>query len=136
MDRRTFLVASAAALGTPALANAGANDVDPATVLKALDNGETVFVDFYTDWCTTCRAQQRALQALKSENPAYEQSISFYSLNWDKHKSSDFAKSLRIPRRSTLVVLKGDQELGRIVAGTSQAQIKGLMDAGLAAATA
>lgn len=36
-----------------------------------------------------------------------------------------------IPRRSTLIVLRGDEELGRIVAGTSEAQIKGLMDKGL-----
>ncbi|MEO1780228.1 MAG: thioredoxin family protein [Pseudomonadota bacterium] len=135
MDRRTFILASAAALSAPAIASAK-TDVDPATVTQALANGETVFVDFYTDWCTTCRAQQRALQALKSSNPEYEQAILFYSINWDKHKSSDFAKQLRIPRRSTLLVLKGDEEIGRLVAGTSEAQIKGLLDAGLSVATA
>lgn len=135
MDRRTFILASAAALGAPAIASAK-TDVDPATVTQALANGETVFVDFYTDWCTTCRAQQRALQALKSSNPEYEQAISFYSINWDKHKSSDFAKQLRIPRRSTLLVLKGEEEIGRLVAGTSEVQIKGLLDAGLSVATA
>jgi len=135
MDRRTFIAATAAALGAPAMALAK-QDVDPATIRNALSKGETVFVDFYTDWCTTCRAQQRALQALKSENPKYEQAISFYSINWDTHKSSDFAKSLRIPRRSTLVVLKGNQEIGRIVAGTGKKQIQDLMDAGLSAATA
>jgi hypothetical protein len=36
-----------------------------------------------------------------------------------------------IPRRSTLIVLRGEDELGRIVAGTSESQIKGLMDKGL-----
>lgn len=39
-----------------------------------------------------------------------------------------------MPRRSTLVVLKGDQELGRIVAITSTDKIKALMDTALAAA--
>jgi hypothetical protein len=33
-------------------------------------------------------------------------------------------------------VLKGDKELGRIVAGTKKADIKALMDTALAAATA
>jgi hypothetical protein len=41
---------------------------------------------------------------------------------------------LNIPRRSTLVVLKGDQELGRIVAGTRKGDIKALLDRALQAA--
>jgi hypothetical protein len=36
-----------------------------------------------------------------------------------------------IPRRSTLLVLRGNQELGRIVAGTSATDIRQLMDRGL-----
>jgi thioredoxin 1 len=34
-----------------------------------------------------------------------------------------------------LIVLKGDKELGRIVAGTSKTKIKALLDKGLDAAT-
>lgn len=37
-----------------------------------------------------------------------------------------------IPRRSTLILLKDDAELGRIVAGTAKSRIKKLMDMGLA----
>jgi thioredoxin 1 len=43
------------------------------------------------------------------------------------------AQQLRIPRRSTLVLLKGREELGRIVAGTSKAEIKSLLDKAFAA---
>ena len=43
-------------------------------------------------------------------------------------------KELNIPRRSTLVVLKGDKELGRVVAETGRDKIKALMDTALAAA--
>ena len=46
------------------------------------------------------------------------------------------ADRLKIPRRSTLVVLKGKGEVGRIVADTSERNIKKLMDAALAAETA
>jgi hypothetical protein len=42
--------------------------------------------------------------------------------------------ALNVPRRSTLVVLKGDQEPGRIVAGTAREDIKALMDLALQAA--
>ncbi|MEM0944270.1 MAG: thioredoxin, partial [Pseudomonadota bacterium] len=51
--------------------------------------------------------------------------------DWDDFKGHSVTTSRGIPRRSTLLVLRGDQELGRIVAGTSQSQIKGLMDRGL-----
>jgi thioredoxin 1 len=36
--------------------------------------------------------------------------------------------SRKIPRRSTLVLIKGGEEVGRLVAVTSQAQIKALLD--------
>jgi thioredoxin 1 len=42
---------------------------------------------------------------------------------------------LNIPRRSTLVVLKENDELIRLVAGTQPKKIKHLMDTALAAAT-
>ena len=105
-------------------------------VEEELAAGKTVFLDFYTDWCTTCRAQGKAIRDLMAENPAYEANISFIKIDWDQHAQSSIATRLNIPRRSTLVVLKGDKELGRIVAGTKKADIKALMDTALAAATA
>jgi len=33
-----------------------------------------------------------------------------------------------VPRRSTLIMFKGGKEIGRVVAGTSTAQIQGLID--------
>ncbi len=136
MHRRTFLTSAAAlTLAGPALAGAG-TAYKPGLVDKELAAGKTVFVDFYTDWCTTCRSQERTINALKAANPAYEENISFIAVDWDKYATSDLSKRLKIPRRSTLVVLRGNEELGRIVAGTSKAQIKELMDAALSAATA
>ena len=136
MKRRTFLTSAAAlAFAGPALAATG-QAYRPGLVDEELAAGKTVFVDFYTDWCTTCRAQERAINALKADNPAYEESITFVSVDWDQHSRSDLAVRLNIPRRSTLVVLKGDQEIGRIVAGTSRSKIQELLDAALAVATA
>lgn len=134
MDRRAFF-ASAAALTVagPALAQV---DYVPGLVDKELAAGKTVFVDFAARWCTTCRAQERKINALKSDNPAYEANITFVRVDWDDHGNGELANRLNIPRRSTLVVLKGDEELGRIVAGTRTEEIKGLLDTALAAATA
>ena len=136
MDRRTFLItAAASSLALPAFAGAG-QAYTPGLVAKKLAKGETVFVDFYTEWCTTCARQQRILTKLKAANPDYEKNISFVSVDWDQHARSDLSKSLKIPRRSTLVALSGKEELGRIVAGTREGDIKALLDKSLKMAMA
>ena len=135
MKRRDFLLIAAASATLPRVAFA-AMDYTPGVVQKHLDAGDTVFLDFKTSWCTTCAAQERVINALKSENPAYEKNIVFVNVDWDQYSKAELSTRLNIPRRSTLVALKGDKELGRIVAGTSKAQIKGLMDTALSAATA
>lgn len=135
MNRRHFLATGAAAL-TLAPAAWAAAAYTPGLVQKELAAGKTVFLDFKASWCSTCAAQDRVIRALKADNAAYEQAISFIDVDWDRYGRSDLAQSLNIPRRSTLVVLKGNQELGRIVAGTSRRDIKALMDTALSAATA
>ncbi|MEM9351237.1 MAG: thioredoxin family protein [Pseudomonadota bacterium] len=135
MKRRDFLIATGAAVLVPMAAQAAWVDYAPGLVKERLAAGETVFLDVAAKWCTTCASQERTINALKSENPAYE-AITFVRLDWDDHKRSDIVAELNIPRRSTLVVLKGDAELGRIVAGTRRADIQALMDTALGAATA
>ncbi|MBV7394317.1 thioredoxin family protein [Mameliella sediminis] len=138
MDRRTFLAlsAGAATAALPLAAIAAPLAYTPGLVTKHLNKGDTVFLDFKASWCTTCAAQERVLKALKDADASYEANVTFIDVDWDDPASASLIKSLKIPRRSTLVVLKGDQELGRIVAQTSRASIKGLMDTALGAATA
>ena len=134
MLRRTFIATAAAFAAVPALAATG-QAYQNGLVEKDLKAGKTVFLDFYTDWCSTCRSQEKTISALKKDNPAYEKNISFIAVDWDKHSGSDLARRLNIPRRSTLVVLRGNKELGRIVAGTGKRDIKALLDTALQAAT-
>lgn len=136
MNRRAFVALSAATLTLPVLAHAAPEDYVPGLVEDHLKAGKTVFLDFKASWCTTCAAQERILTKLKAENPAYEQNIAFVNVDWDTYAKSSFTQGLKIPRRSTLVVLKGDGELGRLVADTREANIKKLLDTALAAATA
>lgn len=135
MNRRETLALGAAFALAPSLAQA-AIEYTPGLVAERLAAGETVFVDFTASWCTTCASQKRTITAFRQENPAYDAAVTFVDVDWDAYGNSDLAKTLAIPRRSTLVVLKGNQELGRIVAGTNKAQIKALMDTALAAASA
>ncbi|MDJ1008527.1 MAG: thioredoxin family protein [Paracoccaceae bacterium] len=137
MNRRSFLATALAFSLTPVGVRAGVGtDYTPGLVERELAAGKTVFLDFSAVWCTTCRAQERQITRLLDENPAYQQAISFVTVDWDSFRDADLTRRLNIPRRSTLVVLKGDAELGRIVAGTGKAQIKDLLDVALQAASA
>lgn len=136
MKRRDFLALSAATLTLPQAALASAIDYTPGLVDQRLDAGETVFLDFKASWCGTCKAQEKVINTLKSENPAYEANVTFINIDWDTYSKADLTRRLQIPRRSTLVVLRGDQELGRVVADTSRDGIKSLMDTALKAAMA
>ena len=135
MKRRNFLFTSAAFAAIPASAFATARDYTPGLVKTELAAGKTVFLDFTATWCSTCATQERVINALKAKNPAYEAAITFINVDWDTYKDAKLARDLNIPRRSTLVALKGNSELGRIVAGTSRKQIKTLMDLALQATT-
>jgi thioredoxin 1 len=134
IDRRSLLLGTAAAAmlaALPASAAAPFVDYKPGVIEDALSAGKTVFVDYAAWWCTTCMAQKRVIARLVEQNPAYAKSMLFVRVDWDDFGDQPVARDRNIPRRSTLLVLRDDKELGRIVAGTSEADIKALLDKGL-----
>jgi hypothetical protein len=68
---------------------------------------------------------------LRDANPAYDDAIAFYRVDWDEFGNGAFARSLNVPRRSTLVMFRDGAEVGRVVAGTREADIRALLDLGL-----
>lgn len=134
MHRRSLL------LSVPALFLAGPLRADdrtfytPGLAEAAMDAGEVVILDFWASWCSTCAAQERVIAKLMAENPAYSEKVRFIVVDWDQYGEGELSRALQIPRRSTLVALKGRQEIGRIVAGTGKAEIQALFDTALAAA--
>lgn len=138
MKRRHFLLLATSGMALsalPGLANTGRVFYTPGLAETAMAEGKVVFLDFWTNWCSTCAAQERIIADLRAANPAYDANITFITVDWDEYADSDLSRSLAIPRRSTLVALKGKTELGRIVAGTSPDEIQALMDKALGAAT-
>ncbi len=130
MKRRSFLAAVLAVVPLTAAAEKPL-DYTNGLVKDRLAAGETVFVDFTASWCTTCRAQGRVIARLREDNPIYDENITFVDVDWDRYGNERLSRELNIPRRSTLVLLRGDEELGRVVARTSQSDIQALMDLGL-----
>lgn len=135
MNRRDFMLLTAAVSTVPALGYASV-DYTKGLIERHLAAGDTVYVDFKTDWCSTCRAMARRLDVLREENPAYDKHIVFIDVDFDRWGGSSLTKKWNVPSRSTHLVLKGDQELGRVYAKSSARAIGGLLDIALEAATA
>ncbi|MEM9318037.1 MAG: thioredoxin family protein [Pseudomonadota bacterium] len=136
ITRRTFCLSTSAAAGltlAPGLAQAsGWIDYAPGLVDERLAAGETVLADFFATWCSTCRRQERVMDELRQANPAYDTAITFVKVDWDSYGRGDLASRLAVPRRSTLVLLRGERELGRLVADTRRNAIAGLLDRAVA----
>lgn len=137
MNRRLFITSAAGAaiaISAPTLLMAAGSDTldyEPGLIEEKLAAGDTVFVDYAADWCGTCKRQERIIGELRGANPSLDENITFIRVDWDIYGSADVATTRNVPRRSTLLLLKGDDELGRIVAGTSKDQIMSLLALGL-----
>lgn len=90
-------------------------------------SGAPYIINFHASWCPTCAAQQRVLDALQGENQAYA-AIPILRVDWDSFGNGELARNLAIPRRSTLVLMRGTSELGRLVAETRKEKIAELLD--------
>lgn len=126
-------IAGFAALSLLAAAPAFALTVTPytpAALAAAKASGKPFLIDFFATWCTTCRAQERVIEGLIEANPAYG-AVPIIRVDWDEHERGELVRSMAIPRRSTLVVMQGDMELGRLVAETGKDAIAALLELAL-----
>ena len=129
MKRRTFISLVAGLALAPSLAFSQAPiEYTPGLIKQKLAEGKTVLVDYAAVWCSTCKRQERIIEQLRESNPEYNKNITFVRVDWDVYSTEPVTEDRNIPRRSTLVLLRGDKELGRIVAGYN---IKPLLDKGL-----
>jgi len=70
------------------------------------------------------------VRALLDQNPAYR-AVTVMRVDWDSHRDADIVRELGVPRRSTLVMFRGGEEVGRVVARVSAEDIEPLFEAAL-----
>ena len=75
----------------------------------AKSSGKTIALEFFAPWCPTCRAQDKALEAL-SNQPAF-QNVVFLKADYDEE--TELKKELSVIAQSTLIVFKGTKEINR-----------------------
>ena len=85
-----------------AAAWAGELPYDKVAFDKAVAEGKPVIVDFFADWCPTCKAQKPHVQALLGEPKMKD--VTLFVADYDKEK--DLKKALRVTQQSTFVVFK------------------------------
>jgi thioredoxin 1 len=123
----TKLLISTALLCTAAFAHA--LDIKPYTaeaLAEAQKADKPVALHFHADWCPTCKAQEKALQALKAE-PGLD--LTVLVANYDTEKA--LKQRFNIRGQSTFVVLRGEKERGRLVGETSAAGIRTVLKTAL-----
>ena len=116
------LAAAFALLLCAAAAWAGELPYDKAAFDKALADGKPVIVDFFADWCPTCKAQKPHVQAILGEPKMKD--VTLFIADYDKEK--DLKKMLRVTQQSTFVVFKGGKEVGRSTGQTRKEDLAAL----------
>lgn len=136
MIRRQFLTMSAAALTLSPLPVRAAYEAVTydRTLPRALrETGDTVIYNFRTSWSWTCRMKEEILADLLRENPGYRR-LTFVDVDWDTYGPSEWAeRRMKVRRQSTLVAMKGADEIARVENDPRKHSLQGLLDAALAA---
>ena len=120
-------------LGAPAWANQPiTHEFSPGVIEDALASGRTVVAAYHAFWCGVCRRQERVIKRLREDGTTYNR-LYFVRVDWDEYRDLPIALDRSVFNRSTILVLKGGDEISRSTAATSVRALQEILD--LAAAT-
>lgn len=82
--------------------------------------GKPVAVHFHADWCSTCVAQAKSLETLKSDPEL--QAMTVLVADYDQEK--ELRRAMKVRSQSIMVVYKGAEEVTRVAGQSRAADIK------------
>ena len=125
--RRTLLsLAAALVSGCMLASSAHAGEkfaFDKVAFEAAQKAGKSILVEVAAPWCPTCKAQAPILGELRDQ-PKFKDLVLF-TVDFDSQKP--VLAGLKAQSQSTLIVYKGDKEVGRSVGDTKKDSIEALL---------
>jgi len=128
--RHAFLLAAITVglfFGSLAVSAAETKPYTPDAFREAQKAGQSILVDITAPWCPVCRAQKPILAKLTSE-PKFKDLVVF-DVDFDNQK--DVVRNFGAQNQSTLIVFKGENEIGRSVGDTKSESIAALLGSAL-----
>ena len=92
---------------------------------NAKSSGETIVINSYEVWCSTCAIQTKILDLAEKEFS----NVIF--LSYEQSRNKDIAKKLNIKFWTTIVVYRGENEIARVVGQTDKSIIYSAIKKGL-----
>lgn len=123
--RRSLLVLAALTLAAPSWA-LNVQPYSASALAAAQGAGRPVVLHFHADWCPTCRAQDKSLDALKAE-PGLDVTV----LRVDYDKETELNRALKVRTQSTLIAYHGASERARLVGQTDVDAVRKLLKSAL-----
>lgn len=115
-----MIFVATATLSSAAIA---ADPFDAARFDAAQRAGKTIIIGVHADWCPVCSIQ-KPIVADQLAKPEFAKAVHFL-VDYDKDKA--VLKRFNVLRQSTIIVLKGQNESGRLIGETLAARIEALL---------
>ncbi len=98
----------------------------PAALAAAQRAGAPLVLHFHASWCPTCRAQDKAFEALKAD-PSLK--VTLMEVDYDQEKALE--KRMHVTAQSTLIVFHGATERSRSTGETDPAKLKSTLQSAI-----
>jgi thiol:disulfide interchange protein len=123
ITRRTFAAIAIALTAATVIPAFAATRFTPAALAEAQKAGKSILVEVSAPWCSVCKAQKVVLGDLGKQE-RFKKLVTF-EVDFDTQK--DALKALNVRMQSTLIVFKGDKEMGRLAYDAKKESIEALL---------